>query len=677
MKVRNKMLSALLAMGLSAGMIMPVTLTGCSGKSGKEETTVSSEKSTENEPDGKSTSDKNAKIRLQDDYYGYINADTLRSAEIDPRYGVSGSFVGCELVKEGQLDTVIGTITSSNENYAPGSNEQMIRDYYNQVKEFDSEKSTANDEVEEVVKEIFAISSYDELVDMTGKMILQYNVDPFFGFAIFDSIDDPNEYAIGFQGIPGILGISFEEIRDGEEGRVNVMNRAYDLLRSFGFSEEEAEKRAEELTMLAIDLSCNYKTQPFSMGSIKRYSDEEIKEYIDAAKIAKAMGFENPYGKWYVLNEDMFIKITGKYTDEDNLEACKTWLASAFINQCQGVLSEKHSDLNPEIQENTMSPDEYAKDAVKRDLQTQLGEVYAETFYTEETDKAVQEMCELIRDSYREVISNADWLSEDTRAGLLRKLENLQFITGLGIPRKIDPKDAELFGNDAWETRKNLIRHDWEMKIEKLSSPRPISGQTMSPQTVNACYWMDNVVRITIAIVNEPFFSPDADLATNLGGLGMVIGHEVGHAFDSQGINWDENGYYNPDWIPDSDRKALNERAQKCIDYYSGYTIMGVYHVDGERTLGENYADLGSMQVITNIAKTKEERERLFENYALIWQELESDIVGIAALQADEHSPAMIRVNAVLSSCEAFYETYDIKEGDGMYVAPENRVSRW
>ena len=677
MKVRNKMLSALLAMGLSASMLMPVVLTGCSGKSEKEETTVSSEKTTANEPGGNSSNSKNTPIRLEDDFYGYINADTLRSADIDPRYGVAGSFVGCELEKEEQLNTVIETIISSNEEYAPGSNEQMIRDYFIQVKAFDNEKSAANDEVEAIVKDIFSISTYDELVDMTGKLILQYNVDPFFGFTIFDSIDDPTEYSIGFQGIPGVLGVQFEDIRDGEEGRVNVMNRAYDLLYSFGFSEEDAKKRAEELTMLAIDLSCNYKTTHTSLGYIQCLTDEEMKERFDASAIARAMGFENPYGKWFLMNEDAFNDFVSKFTDEKNLEAFKTWLASAFISQCQGVLSEKHSDLNPEISQSTLSADEYAKEAVKRDLQVQLGEVYAETFYTEETDKAVQEMCELIRDSYREVISNADWLTEETRAGLLRKLENLQFITGLGIPRKIDPKDAGLFGNDAWETRKNLIRHDWEMKIERLSSPRPIQGQSMTPQTVNACYWMDNVVRITIAIVNEPFFSKDADLATNLGGLGMVIGHEVGHAFDSEGINWDENGYYNPDWIPDSDRKALNERAQKCIDYYSGYTIMGVYHVDGEKTLGENYADLGSMQVITNVTKTKEERERLFENYALIWQELESDVVGIAALREDEHSPAMIRVNAVLSSCDAFYETYDIKEGDGMYVAPENRVSRW
>ena len=157
----------------------------------------------------------------------------------------------------------------------------------------------------------------------------------------------------------------------------------------------------------------------------------------------------------------------------------------------------------------------------------------------------------------------------------------------------------------------------------------------------------------------------------------MVIAHEVGHAFDSNCIKWDDKGEYNPEWMNEKDREALKERADMCIDYYSGFTIMDVYHVDGELTLGENYADLGALECITNIPENKEEFVDLFEGFGEIWRGISSDVEGIYNLHHDEHSPGIVRVNATLSSCDKFYETYDVREGDGMYVAPEKRVERW
>ena len=157
----------------------------------------------------------------------------------------------------------------------------------------------------------------------------------------------------------------------------------------------------------------------------------------------------------------------------------------------------------------------------------------------------------------------------------------------------------------------------------------------------------------------------------------MVIAHEVGHAFDSNCINWDAEGNYNPEWLNETDRKALKARADMCIDYYNACTIMDVYHVDGVQTLGENYADIGAIECISNIAKEKEDYIEMYEGFAEIWRAIRSDVDGIMHLHTDEHSPGPVRVNAPLSSCEQFYEVYDVKEGDGMYVAPEKRVERW
>ena len=674
MRVNNKVLSVMLALGLTTSMAMPMFLAGCSASKTQEETKVTATEdpgTTENNEIGPKP------IRLEDDFYGYVNAEELRNTEIDPRYGMAGAFMDAELITQEQLDTTINTIAESDEEFEDGSNGQLIHDFFHQIMNFDITNSDACKELEEVITRILSVRSLPELIAVTADLIFDLGIDPFFGFDIMDGVERPDEYTLFLGGNVGVLGFSYESLQAGEEARVNLNNTVYENLRALGYSDTEAKAKADELTKLAIDLSSDYKAVPMMLSSMKMYTDDEIKSYFDVNELTKAKGFENPYGRWCMMNEDAFIAFTEKWNDESNLEAFKTWLALSVVQRYGEFLAAGNEELAKLYGENTKARDDYARDMVKTYMEVQLGEEYAKYFYTEETDQAVRDMCEQIRDSYREVISGADWLSEETRAGLLRKLENIQFITGAGIPHEIDPKDAELIGKDAWETQMNLISKSWEDKIESLSKPRPVQGQSMSPQTVNACFWTDNVVRITIAIVNPPFFSADADPNANLGGLGMVIGHEIGHAFDSDGLNWDENGIYNPSWISQEDREALAERSQKCAEYYDQFTIMGVYHVDGELTLTENFADLGSMQVITNIAKTKEEREVLFENYALIWAGIQSDVSGIDNLKTDLHSPATVRVNAVLSTCEAFYETYDIKEGDGMYIEPSKRVSRW
>ena len=158
----------------------------------------------------------------------------------------------------------------------------------------------------------------------------------------------------------------------------------------------------------------------------------------------------------------------------------------------------------------------------------------------------------------------------------------------------------------------------------------------------------------------------------------MVIGHEMGHAFDSDGMEFDMNGRYDPTWIDAKDIEALKARNEEAVHYFQdNFTVCNVYHVDGAKTLTENYADLGSMECIVSRTSTQEERELLFTNYAKMWTTKTTKAMLFDQLETDEHSPNYLRVNSILSTTDAFYETYGVKEGDGMYVAPDKRISRW
>ena len=217
------------------------------------------------------------------------------------------------------------------------------------------------------------------------------------------------------------------------------------------------------------------------------------------------------------------------------------------------------------------------------------------------------------------------------------------------------------------------------MNREKVQKPVDKTEWAMTPQTVNAYYNpTGNEIVFPAAILQAPFYDPEADHASNLGGIGTVIAHEISHAFDSSGSLYDEKGNFHV-WWTNEDRARFKALADRVVAYYDGQEGYKGRMVNGAQTLNENIADLGSMACITSIVGDDVEGLRqVFKQYATIWAAKYTPETMIKRLNTDVHSPARVRVNAVLSSTDAFYKAYpEIKEGDAMYVAPEKRVKIW
>lgn len=626
------------------------------------------------ETEQKEKQQEKTEIRPQDDFFGYVNADALKNAEIDPKYGF-GAFEECYAITDRKLDEVIDGIVKDNVNTTTDA--KMIADYYSQVIDYSAESSDADKDFEEAKKEIEGAASVGDYLELVGKYQYEFNVNPIFTLEIGEGYLKSDEYSFFISTSKGILGTSMESIALTEDGRMSLRNKVADELEILGYAKGDAEKRADEFAAMAVDISYVTYDKTFTFETVEIFTDEDMKKSgMDMESFIRGLGIKNTYGQWMMAYADHFRCLTEKLSDDKNLENFKTWLLLEYVDTYHEYFSDKYKALKDIYGESTEEPDHIARSRIQADMPDFLGKIYREQCYSEEKDKKVKEMCENIKDSYRELISEADWLSEDGRSKMLSKLENIEFRTG-GVMKNTFVSPDNLIGKDAYETHKNLMRFDWENCKEKVKTKRPKQGDTMSPQTVNACFWVDNVVVMTVAITEEPFFNESWDDYRNLGGLGMVIAHEVGHAFDSNCIQWDDKGNYNPEWLSEEDRRALSERADMCIEYYNNYTIMDVYHVDGELTLGENYADLGALECISNIPTRKEDFITMYEGFGSIWIELKSDVRALDDLETDLHSPGTVRVNAPLSSCDKFYEVYDVKEGDGMYVAPENRVKRW
>ena len=613
-------------------------------------------------------------IRPQDDFYGYVNADILRKADIDPKYGF-GSFEECNMITDKKLYALIDEIKSKTDHTS--QDESMIADYYDQIVSYDAAASDADKDLENVRKEIEGVSSKQEYMELLGKYKRLYGISPVLNFEIDDALIRADEYSVGFNGLKIIFGKENKEIAESLDGRTAIRDHVKEVLVGLGIEKKEAEKRADNFAVLAVDIAYKSKDMKYDFSTVAAMNAKDMDELkFDTKSFEKGLQIENPYGYWTVSQKDQFEYIAEKLDDENNLEALKTWLLVDYIDNYYQFLSDKYKTLKATYGEETENPDMQAKIRINSDLEDNIGRLYSEKYYPESKDEKVKEMCEDIKDSYRELIGKADWLTEDGRTKLLRKLEAIEFTTGGNYTETLISTD-NLIGKDFYDTYKNLKNFDIENSKELIKRPRPKMGSTMQPQTVNACFWVDNVVVMTSGITEGTFFNENNSEYSNLGRLGMVIAHEVGHAFDSNCIKWDDKGNYNPEWLNETDRQALKTRADKCIDYYNNRTIMDVYHVDGEQTLGENYADLGALECISNIAKEKKDYIEMYEGFAEIWRGIRSDVDGIMLLHTDEHSPGPVRVNGPLSSCEQFYEAYGVKEGDGMYVAPEKRVERW
>ncbi len=671
---------------LLAGMLT-LNAAGCSvtensGKSKVSELEESEDEKDESADDEKADKKKTKEdLRPQDNFYDYVNFDTLSDLEIP--YGESGISGFGEKESQDQLEDFIKEIVKSEEKYPEGSNKKIIRDFFNQYMDY-QETSAIEEEIMGNCERILAAEDTDELFKIWGELHREYGLSSVFQFQIGRDYRDGSKHCLSIQPMTTFFDTSLEDIKDlsSKCEAANIIAR--DMLRVMGDDYETANDKAKDMVYLGINIANATNTDEVDMMQVlletQKTSFEEFDSIVcnlgtSAIKLFVGDEAVNATDGIYVYDKDQLKAINDLITEE-NLEKWKTYVFALYLYQNGDIIRESNDilgDYNPVSKE---AKEDVAIGIVQTFLQDQLSEEYADRFYTPELDKAMNKMFDEIIGSYDELIKKADWLTSGTREALLKKLHNVHLVTA-PKPSEKTKKDTDIIGKNYVDTCKKINLRASEKSLETLKRKVDRDDVEMSAMTVNAQYLPCNTINVTVAIMQKPMFDPKDSDAANLGRLGAVMAHEIGHAFDSNCIKFNPDGILDPDWINETDRKVLEERADKLADYYSKFTIMEVYHVKGEKTNGENYADLGAVECITNIIDDKEQLKVLFENYAKSWCSLMVDTNGIWAINHDEHSPGTVRVNAVLASNEKFIEVYDVKEGDGMYFPPEERVSRW
>ena len=622
--------------------------------------------------------------RAQDDFYRYINEDELNELSFRPgEEGCSGAFD--QKIIEDQIKDVVSEVASGSD-YEKGSEEDIIKTAYDLFNAYDFENTPVPEELDGLLKEINDASSVAELLEIDAKLQRDYNITNLFNIDIDTNYFSPGDMILAFQQYKSFMSVTFTTLEDTYSPLNSVKKTAGAYYRALGHDKDSADDVGSKLGHIAMDIysSTNQELLHADMpyNYFKLYSFDELKGLLPSVDILgylEKLGIDPQYCKEFAVFDPAQLESLGNMLTEENLEALKAWEMASLGSMYQRFIAHGYDELKDFVVIDYDPEDVQVLNEIYNSFPDETDPVYVERYYSEEADNALITLCDRIKDEYRVLIGDASWLSEDTRQGLLNKLEKIEYVTGADSTRHEASEYENLLTDNYFEFFLSYKQKKFRDKLEFLKNGIPRDEVLMNMQTLNACYNPSlNNITITVAIMNGAFFDLNADFYTNLGGIGMVIAHEIGHGFDNSGMLFDENGKYNPGWVGTEDTAALEERNSQAVAYFEdNFTVLHVYHVDGEQTLGENYADLGAMECISSIPETDEDRKLLFENFARIWCMKKTEDAVISQLDEDLHSPEIIRVNAILSTLNSFYETYGVKEGDGMYIPTDKRISRW
>lgn len=388
-----------------------------------------------------------------------------------------------------------------------------------------------------------------------------------------------------------------------------------------------------------------------------------------------------------IVQEPELCRKLGGYLTEENLPLLKEYVKTCLYSDLSSLTDlasleaaqEFHMAVNGIEEKKTF--DRNVSEKVQQYLGYECGRIYCETYFDESAKQDVEAIVRQIIDVYDQRLGDMEWMEENTRNEARKKLASM--VIKVGYPDQwpqdkyslslTSPEDGGLFVDNVL----TISKAEQDYAFETRHDPVDREEWGMTPQTVNAYYNPgNNEIVFPAGILCFPFYNADAKPVANLGGIGTVIGHEITHAFDTNGSQYDEKGNLR-DWWTAKDKEKFNELSQKVIDYYDTMKVNGM-NVNGTLTVTENIADLGAVSCITEIAKQKGyDLRELYEAYAVIWASKYRDEYLSYIMTNDYHSPGITRINAVLSAVDDFYTAYGVKEGDGMYQKPEDRPKIW
>ncbi|SIK03605.1 Probable zinc metalloprotease [Mycobacteroides abscessus subsp. abscessus] len=660
-----------------------------------------------NKPSGINTEFMDTSVAPGDDFFRYNNGIWLDTHEIPADRPKDGGMYTLRDEAEKNVREIIEKIATDK----PGS---RIGALFNSF--MDTEKIN-KDGVEPLLAEVRPIieaTGKTELLDVIAEADRAGIGSPFGWYTSIDA-KNPEKYVVYLAqaglGLPDESYYREEKYAEIRSAYVDFIQRMFELTglaEPFGMTAETA---AHTIMKFETDLAQHHWDKVTLRDANKRYNPVAAADLntefpgFDYTRWIESLGSSVQKFGTVIVGQPSYFEAVSKIWETEPIEAWKLYLVWKNISARAAYLNDEIVNANFDFYGKTLSGTEELRDRWKRgvgviegNLGEELGKEYVAVHFPPEHKAKMLKLVDNLLEAYRQSISTLDWMTDETRERALEKLE--KFVTKIGYPDEWrDYSALELVEGDLLENlrRSSLFEHNFQ--LDRIGQPVDKHEWLMSPQTVNAYYMPPaNEIVFPAAILQPPYFDPDADDATNYGGIGAVIGHEIGHGFDDQGSKYDGTGALN-NWWTDKDREEFSKRTSALVDQYNQYTPTGLdpenFKVNGELTLGENIGDLGGLSIALRayeIALSQQGVDsladapivdgftgiqRLFIAWAQGWRTKSRPQNAQMMLSVDPHSPDEFRVNGVVRNIDEFYEAFGVTEDNQLYLSPEERVKIW
>jgi endothelin-converting enzyme/putative endopeptidase len=647
-------------------------------------------------------------VRPQDDLFGHVNGRWLESAAIPADLPMTGAAVTLVLDAEAHVGEILRECAAATVDGAPaaGSPQQQIDDLYRSFLDQDRLEELGTSPLADDLAAIASAADITALARLDGEFE-RFGAGSLFNVSVATDDRNSERYIVNLsQGGIGLPDESYYREEAFEATRAAYVDHVTAMLRLLGDPEPSAADAAQRVMALETRLAGGHWDSVASRDVVKTYN---LVTYDALAAIAPNVPFGAyvdalgaPSGAFdeVVVRQPSYLETLSTALVDVPLDDWKDWLRFHLVSAQASFLSRALDDENFAFYRRTLTGAQEQRERWKRAvaLSDQLlgeavGELYVARHFPPEAKKQMDALVGNLVEAYRRDIDRLDWMGPDTRQRALAKLS--LFRPKIGYPERW--RDYSSITIDHADLLGNVRRARWfetDRQLAKIGQPVDRDEWLMTPQTVNAYYNPGtNEICFPAAILRPPFFDPDADPALNYGGIGAVIGHEIGHGFDDQGSQYDGEGNL-ADWWTEDDRARFNERAGALIAQYSGFEPRALpgKAVNGALTVGENIGDLGGLTVgLQAYLISRAEAllsdglvpddaadgvRRLFANWALIWRTKVRDEFATQLIAVDPHSPPEFRAN-VVRNIDAFHQVYATQPGDGLWLEPSDRVRIW
>ena len=637
-------------------------------------------------------------VKPGDDFFRYANGKWAATTQIPAEKSSYGASAILRDLSEARERALLDR-WAADKGLTPGSEEAKVASIY---RTFLDEATAEKRDAQPIQARLDAIRSAKSREDM-ATLMAQAHSDfgkSFFAAGVSDDQKNPDKYALYIsQAGLGLADREFYLQEQYKPQKERYQKYVADMLRLIGW--DEPDKNAADIVAMETRLAEAHWTRAESRDRDKTYNPATLAEIEKAAP-----GF--PWRRWFadaglgkaeraVLRQNTaFPKLAAVFADTP-VETLKAWEAFSVADEAAPLLSKRFVDTQWEFRSKFLNGAQEqrprwkrAVDATEDAMGEAIGRAYVKEYFPPASKAKMESLVADLLAAMKGRIENVQWMGPDTKARALEKLA--AFGVKIGYPAQwrdysgLVVRDGDLVGN-----RERSARFEWERDVSRIGKPIERWEWGLTPQTVNAYYTaVKNEIVFPAAILQPPFFDPDADPAVNYGGIGAVIGHEITHGFDDQGRKSDGSGMLR-DWWTAEDAAKFEAQAAKLGAQYEAYSFPQLpgQHIIGKLTMGENIGDLGGILLALDayhrslngqpspVIDGFTGDQRVFLGWGQVWRTLQRDDQLRQMLATNPHSPGAVRALAPLRNVDAWYTAFGVKEGDANYVKPEDRVRIW